>query len=90
MRNPNVLEEMPEETLEDRLARLCEMKQEYRDKNKVFRKSTNDLLESIKSLENIITGEVLQKGRSVQIKGIKAELVTQVVFRLKKDNNGNN
>ena len=90
MRNPNVLEEMPEETLEDRLARLCEMKQEYRDKKKAFRKSTNDLLESIKSLENIITGEVLQKGRSVQIEGIKAELVTQVVFRLKKDNNGNN
>ena len=90
MRNPNVLEEMPEETLEDRLARLCEKKQEYRDKKKAFRKSTNDLLESIKSLENIITGEVLQKGRSVQIEGIKAELVTQVVFRLKKDNNGNN
>lgn len=90
MRNPNILEEMPEETLEDRLARLCEMKQEYRDKKKAFRKSTSDLLESIKSLENIIKGEVIQKGRSVQVEGIKAELVTQVVFRLKKDNNGNN
>ena len=90
MRNPNLLEEIPEETLEDRLAKLCEMKQEYKAEKKAFKEKTKHLLESIKSMENIITGEVLQKRQTVQIAGIKAEYIPTVVIRLKKDNNGNN
>ena len=87
MRNPNIVPEVPEETLEDRLAKLCEMKQEYKAKKKAFKEQTKHLLESIKSLENIITGEVLERGKTVMVAGIKAEYVPTVVIRLKKEQN---
>ena len=80
-----VVEEVPEETLEDRMMRLKELKQEYRDKRKAFKESTKNLLESIKGLENIISAEVLKVGHTVQVEGIKAEYVPQVVIRLKKE-----
>ena len=88
MRNPNILEETPEETIEDRLAKLYEMKSEYKSKQKEFKEKNKHLLESIKSLENIITDEVIRMKRTVKVDGIRAEYKPQVFFKMKKEHNG--
>jgi hypothetical protein len=80
--------EVPDDTLESRLELLAEMKTEYRRNKKAFEAENKNLLESIKSLENIIVGEVIKAGHSVAVGNIKAELVPQVKIRLKKVNDG--
>lgn len=82
---PNDSLVLPEETLEDKLKQLLEMENEYRVYKKAFKKKHENLVESIKSLKNIITAEVLQKKETVVIDGIKAEFVPNVVFRMKKE-----
>ena len=75
--------------LDEMMAQLSEMKAEYREKRKVFKAQTKTLLDSIKSLENIITDEVLKLGKTVTVGNIKAEYVPQVRIRMKReDNNG--
>lgn len=78
--------EVPDDTLESRLELLAEMKTEYRAKKKAFERENKNLLESIKSLENIIVNEVIKTGHSVTVGYIKAEFVPQVKIRLKKVN----
>ena len=79
------IEEPIEETLESRLARLYEMKLEYRRNQKAFKDANKHLLESIKSQENIVIDEVMKLARTVKIDGIKAEYKPQVVIKMKKD-----
>lgn len=78
---------VPEETLEERMIRLCELKKAYREEKKVFKEKTKNTLDMIKILENIISAEVIKMGHTVQTEGIKAEYVPQVVIRLKKEQN---
>lgn len=78
--------EIPVDTIESRLELLAEMKTEYRRNKKAFEAENKNLLESIKSLENIIVGEVIKAGHSVTVGNIKAEFVPQVKIRLKKVN----
>lgn len=75
------------ETLEDRLTRLYEMKSEYKAKQKAFKNANKHLLESIKSLENIITDEVISLKRTVKVEGIRAEYKPQVIIKLRKEKN---
>lgn len=83
---PNV-EEVPEESLETRMAQLAEMKAEYQTAKKEFKNKHKHLLESIKSLENIVIAEVMQGGKTVTVGNIKAEIITTVKIRMKKENN---
>jgi len=80
--------EVPVDTIESRLELLAEMKTEYRRNKKAFEAENKNLLESIKSLENIIVNEVIKAGHSVTVGIIKAEFVPQVKIRLKKVNDG--
>ena len=82
---PNDSLKVEEETVEVRLAQLCEMRLEYRAAKKAFDNKYKNLRESIKSLENIITDEVLKAKRTVVVGDIKAEYVPTVVFKLKKE-----
>ena len=81
------LEEDAQENLKTRMMHLCEMKQEYRRKQKAFKDENKHLLESIKSLENIVMDEVMSLKRTVVYGDIKAEYKPQVVIRLKKEQN---
>ena len=78
---------IPEETLETRMVQLAEMKAEYQRDRKAFKDQHKHLLESIKSLENIVTDEVLKLGKTVTYGNIKAEYIPQVQIRLKKEKN---
>ena len=82
---PNDTLIVPEETLEDRMKQLLEMENEYRVYKKAFKKKHENLVESIKSLKNIITAEVIQNKETVIIDGMKAEYIPNVVFKMKKE-----
>ena len=82
---PNI-ENVPEENLETRMQQLAELKAEYRANKKEFENRNKHLLEAIKSLENIITAEVLELGKTVTVGNIKAEFIPTVRIRLKKVN----
>ena len=82
---PNNSLKVEEETVEVRLAQLCEMKLEYRAAKKAFDNKYKNLRESIKSLENIITDEVIKAKRTVVVGDIKAEYIPTVSFKLKKE-----
>ena len=71
-------------TLEDFLAELLEKKTEYRRNQKSFKEQNKHLLESIKSLENIVTDEVIKRGKTVRVEGIKAEFKPTVVIKIRK------
>ena len=82
---PNDAQTVPEETLETRLAELCEKKMEYRKHQKEFKDRNKDLLESIKSLENIVIAEVMEMQKTVIVGNIKAEFKPNVVIKLRKE-----
>ena len=84
---PNEAQAVKEETLEDRLRELLEKKREYRAKQKAFKDKNKDLLESIKSLENIVIAEVTEMKRTVVVDDIKAEYKPQVIIKLKREKN---
>ena len=75
-----------DETLEDRMEKLAELKAEYRANKKEFERKNEHLLESIKSLENIITSEVLELGKTVTVGNLRAEFIPTVKIRMKKVN----
>ena len=77
---PNHALEVSEETLEDKMALLRDMENEYLTYKKAFKKKHESLVASIKSLKNIITAEVIGGGKTVTIEGMKAEYVPTVVF----------
>lgn len=81
------MDESIPQTLEQRMELLLEMKTEYRAERKAFKDKTKHLLDSIKSLENVITAEVLERGMTVQVEGIKAEYIPTVKIRMKKEQN---
>lgn len=81
---PNIVE-VPDESVEARLRQLCEMKLEYRAAKREFNFKYKHLRESIKSLENIITDEVIKSKRTIVVDGIKAEFIPTVSFKLKKE-----
>ena len=78
-----------DQSIESKLKHLAEMKEEYREKKRNFEKQNKHLLESIKSLENIVVDDVLRLGHTVTADNIKAEYVPQVRIRLKKVKDGN-
>ena len=73
--------------LQEMLNDLYEMKIEYRAKQKAFKDANKHLLESIKSLENIITDEVIKRGETVKADGIKAEYKPTVIIKIKRERN---
>lgn len=79
--------DIPDDTLEARMTKLAEMKAELKAKNKAHKDSTKHLRDSIESIENIIRAEVLELGKTVTVGNIRAEYVTSVVIKLKKDEN---
>lgn len=74
-----------EETLEMRLQTLAEMRTEMKAKRNQFRESTKHLRESIKSLENIITAEVMANRKSITVGNIRAEYVPTVKIQMVKE-----
>lgn len=80
----NQFDDYFEGSLEDMMLRLAEMITEYRAEKKAFTEKHKHLTESIKSLQNIITEEVLKSGKSVTVGNIKAEFVPQVKIKVKK------
>lgn len=81
--------DIPDDSLEARLTLLSEMKAEMKAKRKEYKNNTRHLVESMKSLENIITEEVLKLGKSVTVGNIRAEYTPTVVIKLKKDKEQN-
>ena len=77
--------EVPNESLETYFQDLAELKGIYRTNKKEFDERNKHLLESIKSLENIISAEVLKLGKTVTVGNIRAEYKQTVVIRMKKD-----
>ena len=77
---PNNSLEVQEETIEEKMALLLEMETEYIGHKKAFKKKHENLVASIKSLKNIIEAEVIERGKTVTIEGMKAEYVPHVVF----------
>ena len=76
-----------EDSLEKKLMRLAEMRIEMKAKRNEFRDKTKHLRESIKSLENVITAEVLEKGKTIVAGNIRAEYVPMVRFQMAKETN---
>lgn len=70
------------------MVKLAELKTEYRANKKEFERKNKNLLDSIKSLENIITDEVLKQKQTIIVGNLKAEYVPTVRIRLKKVNDG--
>ena len=77
--------EVPEDSLENRLTQLAEMKTELRDRTKAFKEQTKNLRESIKAMENIVSDEVLKLGKTVTVGNIRVEYVPTVKIKLKKE-----
>ena len=75
------------ETLEDRMNHLAEMKQEYANNRKAFKEKNKHLVESIKTLENIISDEVLKLGKTVTVGNIRVEYVPTIKIKMKKEVN---
>ena len=87
MRNPNILDEVPEETLEDRIRHWTEVDSEIKKYNRENKQRTKNLKASRESLENIIRGEVIKLGHSVTVGNCRVEYRPTVVFKLKKEQN---
>lgn len=87
MRPYNLHVDVSEETVETRLEQLLEMKLEYKAAKEAFDNKYKSLKESMKSLENIITDEVLKTKKTVVVGNIKAEYVPSVVIKVKKECN---
>lgn len=68
-----------------RLQTLAEMRTEMKAKRNQFRESTKHLRESIKSLENIITAEVMANRKSITVGNIRAEYVPTVKIQMVKE-----
>ena len=81
-------DEYVEETLEDRMKRLSEIKKELKIRNKEHEEETKNLRESKKSLENIIIDEVKKRGKSITVGDIRAEYIPQVIIKMKKVKDG--
>lgn len=76
--------------LQEMMEELLDLKTDYRAKQKAFKDSTKDQVDTIKSLENLITNEVLKRKETVKFGKIRAEYRPQVVIKIKKDkSNGN-
>lgn len=71
------------------LALLYELKRELRAKRKAYNESVKGLKNSIQSLEQAITDQVLAEGKTVSIGHIRAEYKPTVVIKVARDNNGN-
>lgn len=80
--------ESQEETLEDKMTRLAEIKNELKTLNDEHLESTKHLRETKKSLENIIIDEVKKRKTTVTVGNIRAEYVPQVIIKMKKVKNG--
>lgn len=79
--------EIPEDSLENLLTQLAEMKTELRDRTKAYKDQTKHLRESIKAMENIVSDEVKKLGKTVTVGNIRAEYVSTVVIKMKKEQN---
>ena len=87
MRNPNLLDEVPEETLEDRIRHWSEIDAEIKTINREAKTKTRNLRTSREALANIIRGEVIKLGHSVTVGNCRIEYVPTVVFKVKKEQN---
>lgn len=74
-----------EDSLEKKMMKLAEMRTELRGKQNEYKANTKHLRESIKSLENIITAEVIANRKSVTVGNIRAEYVPTVRIQMMKE-----
>lgn len=72
-----------EDSIEVKMIRLEAMKREYKANRKAFQKENEHLLASIKSTENLVSSEILEKGHTVRVGNIIAEYIPQVRIRIK-------
>ena len=77
-----------EDSIEKKMKTLAEMRLELKAKRNEFKRNTQHLRESIKSLENIITAEVIEQGKTIVVGNIRAEYVPVVRFQMKEEKNG--
>lgn len=75
-----------EDSLEKKMMRLAEMQLEMRAKKNEFRSQTKHLRESIRSLQEIITADVMERGKTIVVGNIRAEYVPSVRFQMIKEN----
>ena len=85
MAYPNDSLIVPEETLEDRISQLMRMENEYKTYRKAFREKHKHLVESIKTLKEIISDEVIKNGKTVIVGNMMVEFVPTVAFKKKKE-----
>ena len=69
--------------LEDDLKLYKSLKYELHLKRKAYNESVKGLKHSIKSLEDLITEQVLEAGRTVSMDNVVAEYVPTVVISIK-------
>ena len=82
---PNEALIVPEETLEDRISQLMMMENEYKTYRKAFREKHKHLVESIKTMKEIISDEVIKNGKTVVVGNMMVEYVPTVAFKKKKE-----
>ena len=82
-------EEVPDpmDSLEGMMTLLAELKANVKEKRKQYEDDTKHDRDEIKSLENIISEEVMKRKQTLVVGNIKAEYVPKVVFKMKKDKN---
>ena len=67
------------------LEKLCVLKKELRAANKKYRESVKPIKDEIALLEASVRDAVLKSGHSIQVGDIKAEIMTTVVFKMRKE-----
>lgn len=81
-------EEVPD-TVEGRMMKLAELKLELRGYKAEYEKKTKHLRDTIRSYENIIIAEVMNRKESVTVGNIRAEYIPSVKFQfIREDKNG--
>ena len=71
------------------LALLYDLKQELRKKRKAYNDSVKGLKNSIQALENSITEQVLETGKTASFGKIRAEYKPTVVIKIARNSDGN-
>lgn len=72
-------------TIEESMTLLYEMKQDLKARRKAYNKSVKNLKESIRSLEAVITADVIESKQTITVGNLRAEYKPAVVFKMKRE-----
>lgn len=72
-------------TIEESMTLLYEMKQDLKARRKAYNNSVKNLKDSIRSLEAVITADVIESKQTITVGNLRAEYKPAVVFKMKKE-----